>query len=209
MTWHMWWLFVAAVFVLSGTPGPNMLHILSRSVELGLRRAVAAMMGCLLAIITVLTASALGLTALLLAVPGLFDVLRYAGVAYLVYLGVKAWRADTGPIDISESAASLPLSHAHVFRDGFLIGVSNPKLLLFAAAFFPQFINPAEAQAPQFAILVATFGVIECGWYLVYALGGRSLARALTRPALKRAFNRLTGSLFIGFGLLLLRTRPN
>ena len=209
MTLHTWWLFVFAIFVLSGTPGPNMLHILSRSVEMGVRRSVAAMAGCLLAIVVVLAASAVGLTTVLLAVPGLFDVLRYIGVAYLIFLGIKAWRSDAAPIDVGEGGFGTTLSVGAVFRGGFAIGISNPKLILFAAAFLPQFVNPAAPQPPQFAILVATFAVIETFWYAVYALGGRSLSRHLRRPALKRAFNRVTGGIFIGFGLALLRVRPS
>lgn len=208
MALHTWWLFVGAVFLLSGTPGPNMLHILTRSVDMGLKRSVAAMAGCLSAVMLVLAASAAGLTTLLLALPGAFEVIRYAGVAYLLYLGVKAWRADIAPLDVSEAVLPRSLSRTALFRGGFLIGISNPKLILFAVAFLPQFINPARAQVPQFATLVATFAVIEAFWYGVYALGGRSLSRYLAKPAVKRAFNRVTGAIFVGFGLALLRVNP-
>lgn len=208
MTVHTWWLFLGAVFLLCGTPGPNMLHILSRSVEMGLKRSIAAMAGCLLALVGVLVASAAGLTALLLAVPGAFEVLRYTGVAYLIYLGIRAWRAEAAPIDVGEADLLPRISAAAVFRGGFAIGVSNPKLILFAAAFLPQFVDPGQPQAPQFAILVATFAAVETFWYGVYALGGRSLSRHMSRPAIKRAFDRITGVIFIGFGLALLRTKP-
>lgn len=208
MALHTWWLFVGAVFLLSGTPGPNMLHILTRSVDMGLKRSVAAMAGCLSAVVIVLAASAAGLTTLLLALPGAFEVIRYAGVAYLLYLGVKAWRADIAPLDVSEGALPPTLSRSAVFRGGFLIGISNPKLILFAVAFLPQFINPARPQVPQFATLVASFAVIEAFWYGVYALGGRSLSRYLAKPVVKRAFNRVAGAIFIGFGLALLRVKP-
>jgi threonine/homoserine/homoserine lactone efflux protein len=208
MALHTWWLFVGAVFLLSGTPGPNMLHILTRSVDMGLKRSVAAMAGCLSAVVLVLAASAAGLTTLLLALPGAFEVIRYAGVAYLLYLGIKAWRADIAPLDVSEAVLPRSLSRTALFRGGFLIGISNPKLILFAVAFLPQFINPARAQVPQFATLVATFAVIEAFWYGVYALGGRSLSRYLAKPAVKRAFNRVTGAIFVGFGLALLRVKP-
>ena len=106
MTLQTWWLFVMAVFLLSGTPGPNMLHILQRSVDFGVRRTVAAMAGCLAGLMTILTASAAGLTALLLAIPGAFEVLRWLGTAYLVWLGIKAWRADPTPTRRSPTGAS-------------------------------------------------------------------------------------------------------
>ena len=208
MTLHHWWLFVGAVFLLCGTPGPNMLHILSRSVELGARRSVAAMAGCLTALVLVLAASAAGLTTLLLAVPGAFTLLRYAGVAYLLYLGWRAWRAEVAPIDVGAAQLPRTVSLAALFRGGFAIGISNPKLILFAAAFLPQFVTRTAPQAPQFAILVVTFAALECFWYGVYALGGRSLAAHLAAPRVKRAFNRVTAVIFVGFGLALLRSHP-
>lgn len=172
-------------------------------------RSVAAMLGCLVAVVAVLSASAAGLTTLLLALPGAFELLRYAGVAYLIYLGIKAWRTEVAPLDVSDGALPPAVSLAALFRGGFAIGISNPKLILFAAAFLPQFVTPTQPQAPQFAILVATFAVVESFWYAVYALGGRSLARYLSRPAIKRAFNRATGVIFVGFGLALLKTKPS
>lgn len=208
MTIHTWLLFVGAVFLLSGAPGPNMLHIMSRSVELGLRRTTMAMLGCLSAVVLMLIASAVGLTGLLLALPGAFDVLRYGGVAYLIYLGVKVWRAEVALNEVAEGAIVGPDSALRVFRVGFTVSISNPKLFLFATAFLPQFVAPTQPQAPQFAILAATIAVVEGFWYFVYALGGRSLSRCLTRPAIKRWFNRVTGGIFMGFGLALLKLKP-
>ena len=207
MTLHAWWLFVIAIVLLCGTPGPNMLHVMTRSVAFGARRSIAAMAGCLTALILVLAASAAGVSALLAAWPRVFDALRYAGVAYLIFLGIKAWRGAGSPIDVGTDAMPVTISARRLFRGGFVIGISNPKLLLFAAAFLPQFVDRGSPQAPQFAILVATFAVVESLWYGIYAAGGRTLARYLTRPALRRAFDRVTGGIFIGFGLALLRVR--
>lgn len=185
-----------------------MLHVMTRSLAFGFRRSIAAMAGCLTAVVAVLAASAAGLAALLTALPALFEILRYVGVAYLFYLGVRAWNADVAPLDLARDGIAPRQSSSALFRGGFLISISNPKLLLFAAAFLPQFVTPRVPQAPQFAILVATFAVIEMGWYLVYGLGGHTLARYLRRADLKRAFNRLTAGLFVAFGLALMRIRP-
>lgn len=203
MALHGWLLFVAAVVVLCGTPGPNMLHVLTRSVALGWRGTLPAMAGCLTALVAVLAASAAGLAAVLTAVPGLFDILRYAGAAYLAWLGFRAWTTRSTPVDV----ASAELPRAHLFRGGFLVGISNPKLLLFATAFLPQFVDRSAPQGPQFAVLVATFALVECLWYAAYALGGTSLARHLTRPRVRRWFDRATGGIFIGFGAALLVAR--
>lgn len=207
MSLQNWWLFVVAVFLLSGTPGPNMLHVMTRSLRYGARASVAAMAGCLAAVVLALSASAAGLAALLMALPGAFEVLRWAGAAYLVYLGVKAWRDEATPLDVASGSVPRAVTRAALFRGGFAIGISNPKLLLFAAAFLPQFVSRHAPQAPQFAILVVTFAVIECGWYAAYALGGRTMARYLTKPGLARAFNRGVGALFVFFGLGLVAAR--
>ena len=211
MTLHIWWLFLVAVFLTCATPGPNMLHIMSRSVAVGVKRSLAAMAGCLTAMLVVLLASAAGVTALLLAMPGLFDALRYAGVAYLLYLGWRAWIAPVSAGDavpVTDAGRNPALTPLHLFRAGFAVGISNPKLLLFAAAFFPQFIQPAAAKPPQFAILIVTFLVVEAFWYAVYGFGGQGLARWLARPAAQRGFNRFTAVLFWLFGAALLRVRP-
>jgi threonine/homoserine/homoserine lactone efflux protein len=208
MTFHLWSMFFIAAFLVSATPGPNMLHILSRSVEFGIRRSLPAMAGCLCGLVTLLTASAVGLTALLMALPGAFTVLRYAGTAYLLYLGFKAWRAPVEP-DAPDAIATGPaMTRWKLWRAAYAVSVSNPKAMLFAAAFLPQFINAAAPKAPQFAILVATFAAIDTIWYFTYAMGGRGLAGHLERPSLKRAFNRATGVVFVGFGAILLKSRP-
>jgi threonine/homoserine/homoserine lactone efflux protein len=208
MTFHLWSMFFIAAFLVSATPGPNMLHILSRSVEFGIRRSLPAMAGCLSGLVTLLTASAVGLTALFMALPGAFDVLRYAGTAYLVYLGIKAWRAPIEDSASEDIAATPTMSPWKLWRVAYIVSVSNPKAMLFAAAFLPQFINPAMPKPPQFAMLVATFAVIDVIWYFTYAMGGRGLAVHLEKPALKRVFNRVTGAVFVGFGAILLKSRP-
>ncbi|MBK0026507.1 LysE family translocator [Stenotrophomonas sp. S48] len=211
MALQTWWWFLATVFVLCGTPGPNMLHILGRSVGLGFRRSVPAMAGCLLAMLLVLAASAAGLSAVLRSSPLVFDVLRYLGVAYLAWLGIKAWR-DSLQVN-AESTGDAPLpalvqGHAAVFRGGLLVGLSNPKLLLFAAAFLPQFIDPARAQGMQYAVLVVTFAGCELFWYVMYAAGGHGLRRWLAKPFAQRWFERLVGTVFLAFAVALLRFRP-
>lgn len=205
MSLHVWWLYVTAVFLISATPGPNMLHVMSQSIRHGPRRALATMAGLMSAVLLCLIASALGLGALLKASPGLFDLLRYAGVAYLVWLGVRAWRAPVGLPD--DEAASPVRSHRALYATGLLTGLSNPKLIIFAAALFPQFIDTGRAFGPQLALLVASFVVIESFWYGVYALGGLRLARWLAPANRQRLFNRATGLLFIGFGGALLGAR--
>lgn len=203
MSLHLWWIYVTAVFLISATPGPNMLHVMTQSIAHGPHKATRTMAGLMSAVLLCLIASALGLGALLKASPRLFDVLRYAGVAYLLWLGIKAWRAPVG-----DAAAAAPVrSDRALFATGLLTGLSNPKLIIFAAALFPQFIALDRPFWVQFAILIVTFVVIESFWYGVYALGGLRLARWLAPANRQRLFNRGTGLLFIGFGGALLGAR--
>lgn len=184
-----------------------MLHVMSRSVELGLRKTLFAMAGCFLAVVSLLTASALGLTAVLTALPGAFTVLRVLGAGYLLWLAYQAWTAHTTSADLAKVQREQALSSLHIFRTAFGVGISNPKALLFAAAFLPQFIDASRPELPQFAIMVLTFGVIEISWFFVYALGGRTIARALTRPSMQIMFNRVTGGIFAAFGVGMLLSR--
>lgn len=206
MAMQTWWLYVTAVFLISATPGPNMLHVTVQSIHHGARRALASMAGLMSANFLCLVASAAGLGALLKASPTLYDALRYVGVAYLIWLGVKAWRAPLreGEPKLTGKAARSLLS---LYMIGLGTGLSNPKLIIFAAALFPQFIDVARPFWTQLAILTATFAVIEGFCFGMYALGGRGMARWLTPTNRQRWFNRATGGLFVAFGAALLGSR--
>ncbi|WP_343727566.1 LysE family translocator [Burkholderia seminalis] len=211
MNLHTWWLFVATVFVVSAIPGPNMLLVMTHGARHGLRRSASTMAGCLSALVLMLSVSAAGLGAVLEAWPAMFNTLRFAGAAYLIYLGVKAWRAraDDVPAAGAEPAAgqTVAASRGTLFRNGFLVAGSNPKAILFAAALLPQFINAAEPTLPQFGILVVTFAVIEVSWYLVYASFGTRIGTTLKSQSVAKVFNRLTGGLFVGFGAMMALVR--
>ena len=207
MTHEIWWLYLGAVVLIACTPGPNVLYVTTRSIRFGFGAAMTGMAGCLLALAVMLAGSIAGVSAFMLAVPTAFEVLKYAGAAYLIFLGIQMWRA---PVDFEPLATSPrgTASRVALFRGGFLIGISNPKLLIFAAAFFPQFIAPSAPWAPQFALLVATFLAVESFFYVTYALSGRRLATQLMRGAWQRRFNRVSGVIFAGFGCALVRYRP-
>jgi homoserine/homoserine lactone efflux protein len=179
-----------------------------RGVQVGFRRSIVAMAGCLSAVVICVTLSSLGLGALLTASRALFEILRYVGVAYLLWLAWKSWSApveiDTG---IHPDVPVTTIGNRALYRTALFTGLSNPKLIVFAAAFFPQFIRADAPWAPQFGVLVATFAVIEVTCYSAYALGGRQLAAYLSNARRRRAFNRATGGLFAAFGIGLLAYR--
>jgi threonine/homoserine/homoserine lactone efflux protein len=211
MSLHTWWLFVATVFVVSAIPGPNMLLVMTQTAQHGLRRATATMAGCLSALVLMLSISAAGLGVFLKAWPTMFDALRLIGAAYLIYLGVKSWRATAHASAAAASGDALAVkpvrSAGALYRNGFLVASSNPKAILFAAALLPQFIDAAKPTLPQFGVLVATFTVIEISWYLVYAGFGARIGTTLRSERVAKAFNRLTGGVFVGFGAMMALVR--
>ncbi|WP_414443646.1 LysE family translocator [Burkholderia sp. 22PA0106] len=206
MNWHTWELFLATMFVVSAIPGPNMMLVMSHGARHGMRRTTATMAGALLALVLMFFVSAAGLGVFLTAWPRMFDALRLIGAGYLIWLGIKAWRArvEDAANDPAAEAAPLTIGVAAtpgaLFRNGFLVSGSNPKALLFAVALTPQFIDPAAPKLPQFAVLVVTLAVCEVGWYVVYCAFGTRIGASLRSARVVRIFNRLTGGVFVGFG---------
>jgi len=181
-----------------------MLLVLSNSARFGLRFAIVTMAGCMTSLLVMMSISAAGLGALLQMVPTIFDALRLAGAAYLAYLGIKSWRAPVHDQTVNSlKEIELAVKPVHLFRQGILVAASNPKAILFAVAFLPQFINLEQSQLPQFGILLTTFAVIEISWYFVYAASGKRLTVYLQRAQVLRAFNRITGGAFIAFAALM------
>ncbi|SMH33233.1 LysE family translocator [Azospirillum agricola] len=209
MSWQTLAFFFATAFVISATPGPNMLLAMSLGLRFGARRAVWGGVGMCVALAVMAALSAFGLGALLSTSVVAFEVVRWAGVAYLTWLGIAAWRAPVEPAGTRDAAAAAggQGSPARLFLRGLLVAFSNPKALVFMGALFPQFIDAAAPLPPQLGALVATMIVIEFGWIMAYATGGDRLAARLTSVSAARGLNRLTGGLMIGAGGLLALAR--
>ena len=210
MSVQSWWMFVVMTFVISATPGPNMLLVMSHGARFGLRPAIWTMAGCMTALMGMVSISAAGVGALLHSFPVVFDTLRYLGAAYLAYLGYNLWRAGVPTGDepvIAAVAEASQRSAGSYYRQGLAVAASNPKAIVFAAAFFPQFIQADRPAGLQFAVLLITFTVIEVSWYLIYALSGQKLSRFLQQAHVLKNFNRVTGGVFVGFAALMAASR--
>ena len=199
MRFDLWLAFVATTLLISGTPGPNMLLMLSHGTRYGWKRAVSTILGALTGLAILFSASAFGLAAILAASATLFIVLKVVGAVYLVYLGVQCWRAGSNmslPRAESDSSAAR-------YRQGLAVALSNPKAILFMGAFLPQFVDPKLPQQHQWLVLLLTFFVIEGTWQVVYAAGGARLASWLANPRRIKVFNRSCGGAFFTVGGLL------
>lgn len=201
MSIQLWLAYVVSVLVISGTPGPNMLLSMTHGIHHGLTRTFSTMLGLLIGLAVILSISLGGLGAVLLASSHTFEVIKYAGAAYLIYLGIRTWRAaDTAITTAGRPDAAGAWAR---FRIGILVSLSNPKAILFGVAFFPQFLDRSHPIAGQAVLLLITFVIIETAWMCVYAGGGAKLAVWLRKGRRMTWFNRASGSAFIGAGVLL------
>jgi threonine/homoserine/homoserine lactone efflux protein len=198
-------LYLAAVALLILTPGPTMLMCITHALNHGPRRAMTSVAGSVSAVLCVMLLSAMGLGALLAASETAFTTAKVAGAAYLVWLGIKTFRSNIQAFDAAAVAPAAP--RRSFYLSGFLVGASNPKALLFFAAFFPQFLNPAQPFVPQFALLALTFVACEFAVLTVCALGVSRIAPLLRQSGPMRWVNRVCGGLFTLMGAALLFTR--
>jgi threonine/homoserine/homoserine lactone efflux protein len=199
MTLTSWLIYVAAVVVLTLTPGPTVLMCVSTAVNSGPRKALVACLGSTTAIVGIMALSALGLGTALAASGTAFQVLKWLGAAYLVYLGVRSlWSSfSSSASEIQVHGAVQSSTNSKTFAQGFLVGASNPKALLFFGALFPQFITPGTPQLPQFLLLGVTFVFFEALWLTLYALSAARAKRWLQQPRRAQLFNRVTGVVFL------------
>jgi len=193
---HLYLAFIVATAILMLIPGPNVALIVATSVRCGARFGLLIVAGTSTAILVQLVLTVLGLSAALGALGAWFEWIRWLGVAYLVFLGLRQWRADPAPMALGPPAAG---SAARLYGRGFAVSLANPKTLLFYGAFFPQFISPDAAALPQSLILAASFlalAILIDGSWAVLAGRARYL---LARHG--RLRNRVSGGLLIGAGL--------
>jgi homoserine/homoserine lactone efflux protein len=190
--------FVLAVAGLMLLPGPNVALIVANSVSHGVRYGILTVAGTSSAMVIQLAVTAFGLTGLLSALGEGFELIRWAGVIYLVYLGVMQWRAP--PADLSEARPTQGLRRA-VYARALLVCLTNPSVLLFYGAFFPQFITSTSHFAAQMLLLSVTFVcvamAVDIGWAVAAGGARRFLATRM------RLTNRISGGLLITAGIRL------
>ena len=200
-------LYLAAVAVLVLSPGPTMLTCMTTALNEGKSGALAAAVGSISAVLGVMALSALGLGALLAASELAFTVVKVIGAIYLIWLGIKTFGSTAEAIDIKSAPADSGRRLRTHYVRGLLVGSSNPKAILFFTAFFPQFLNPGEPFAPQYAMLALTFIACEFGVLAMCAFGVSAIAPVLRSSWHVRWVNRVTGGLFATMGGLLLFSR--
>lgn len=170
-------LFALIAFIGIATPGPTVLLALANGSRFGVRASLPGMAGAVLSDFVLIGAVALGLGALLAASEFWFSVVKWVGVAYLAWLGLRLLRSS-GRLELPAQAAAAAAPRA-IFLRSLLVAVTNPKGYLFFSAFLPQFIDPAQAQLPQYIALALTFAAIDFAVMFGYAAAGAKAIRLL------------------------------
>ena len=203
MELHVYLAFVFATAVMIALPGPSVLLTVANSISFGWKYGIYTVVGATIGIAVQLLIATIGLASLLSMVADAFEWLRWAGAAYLVYLGIKQWRSANKPLEFDKSS----VSGKNVFIQGMITTIFNPKSLIFIAAFLPQFINTSSPLGLQFICIVPTFLVITFCVTSVWALVSGKLRIFLKSQRAVKSVSRTSGGLMIlaGLGLMLAR----
>lgn len=194
-------LFLSITFVVSASPGPVMLSCMTNGGRLGLRKAYAGILGASAGNLCLIALSAFGLGLFISQHDILFNLIKWSGAAYLVFLGMQIMCA---PILLEQKQGTPYVdSTKSLWWNSFLIAISNPKGFIYFGALFPQFIAYQKPLAPQFLALTLTFLVIDLMWMFIYAIAGSSIMLWLKTPKHQKGFNALSGFVLIAAGIFM------
>ena len=206
MSFELWLSFVATTMLIVAIPGPSLILIATHSIEQGTRQALATISGDLTAGVLQMIAATLGLAAILKSSVLFFEILKWAGAAYLLFLGLQRLLGkQSHSIEISENPHRA--SNWHFYSRGFLVCISNPKAVFFFATLFPIFLVPEKAILPQFIILVVTFLNLDALTAGVYVCLSRRIGAWVTSHKKVTWQKRISGMMLIGAGLALAAKR--
>ncbi|WP_034918658.1 MULTISPECIES: homoserine/homoserine lactone efflux protein [Erwinia] len=200
-----WWLtYLLTTSILSLSPGSGAINTMSTGISHGYRGALASIAGLQVGLSLHIALVGIGLGALFAQSALAFDVLKWAGAAWLVWLGIQQWRASGG-LDLQAVAQVIP--RRKLFKRAVLVNLTNPKSIVFLAALFPQFIIPHQPQAMQYLVLGVTTVVIDIIVMIGYATLATRIAAWVKGPRQMKLLNRIFGGMFVAVGALLASAR--
>ncbi len=207
MIFHVWLTFAATYFLLTITPGPNVVLVIRNSLKFGSASALVTICGNLTAQLIVVLLVAGGVGATIAALPEFFLVMKVLGAAYLIFLGIgqiRGARQPGAPAGDEATGSPAPMSKSGVFRCAFLVSISNPKTLIFLSAFMPQFIDESRPLGWQFAVMYLTIAASVGCVHIVYSFSVNRLKHQVKNSRFIQSVKYLGGSLFVLLGLKLL-----
>lgn len=195
-------MYSVTIFVASIIPGPSMLLALTHGMKYGAKKTIASACGNLSVTLLQAAVSIAGLGAILLASEGLFNIIKWVGAAYLVYMGISIWRSPN--MNVSDKPVSPHFSKdpaRKLFLQSVFVTAGNPKAIVFFSAVFPQFIDPNVAFMPQFLMLMGIGGGIAFGCFMIYAIGGQKIVSLFSKASVGKIINRMIGGTFFAAGI--------
>ncbi|QRG79072.1 homoserine/homoserine lactone efflux protein [Citrobacter sp. R56] len=204
MTFEWWFAYLLTSIILSLSPGSGAINTMTTSINHGYRGAAASIAGLQTGLGIHIVLVGIGLGTLFSHSVIAFEVLKWAGAAYLIWLGIQQWRA-AGAIDLNTMANTQ--SRGRLFKSAVFVNLTNPKSIVFLAALFPQFILPQEPQLMQYVILGITTIVVDVIVMIGYATLAQRIAAWIKGPKQMKALNKVFGSLFMLVGALLASAR--
>jgi len=204
MSVHLWSIYVALVLAATATPGPAVLFVMTSSAQHGWQKTLFAILGNITGLLCLGGVAIAGLGAILSTSAMLFNAIKYLGAAYLIYIGLKLFFMKPPPEPACGETNIMPVvSPAKLYFQALAVSLSNPKAIGFLTALFPQFIDTNQALVPQFTVLITVLIGFSILFLMLYSLAAHTLRAWLRRSNRIRMFNRISGSVFIGFGLAL------
>jgi threonine/homoserine/homoserine lactone efflux protein len=210
MTLQSWIIYLTLVTVATSTPGPAVLFIMTNATLYGWKKAIFAALGNITGLLCLGIIAITGVGTILKTSQFIFDCVKFAGAAYLLYLGIKMiLQKDSDLAILAKRPEWRSASSGKIFYQALGVALSNPKAIVFLMALFPQFVNVNRELIPQFSMLIATLMCFSFFFLMCYALLAHKAKTWVTTRGRIKAFNRTSGSIFIGFGMLLALSSNN
>lgn len=204
MTFEWWLTYLITTIILSLSPGSGAINTMTTAINHGYRNTVSSIAGLQTGLTIHIVLVGVGLGTLFSRSVLAFEILKWAGAAYLIWLGIQQWRAASS-IDLKTQNKHQPRSK--LFKRAVLVNLTNPKSIVFLAALFPQFIDPLQPQVMQYLVLGATTVIVDIIVMIGYATLATRIAIWIKEPHQMKALNRVFGSLFVLVAALLASAR--
>ena len=201
MSMNFIFLYAITVFIASIIPGPSMLLALTHGIQFGARRTIASALGNLTVTIIQALISIAGLGTILITSEIAFHVFKYAGAAYLVYIGVRIFLLQGISISSNGNKSRNNTSFGRLYSQAALVTAGNPKAIVFFTAVFPQFIDPSARYLPQSCMLLSVGSVIAFSCFMLYAISGQKIVFLFSKASIGKYINKVIGGSFIGVGI--------
>ena len=200
MTIEIWLTFVLVVLIFAIIPGPTVILVVGQAISHGKKSVLPLVAGVLCGDFVAMSLSLIGLGAILSASATLFFILKWFGVVYLIYLGIRTWRENPQSVPLTFEGKNVPTKR--MFKSSFLVTALNPKDIVFFVAFFPQFLNSGAESTPQLIILMFTFLAVVATTITCFAMFAGLVSHKIQNYRARKKLNRVSGGALIGAGLL-------